>query len=160
MGKRVSSREIVLASQEAVEHIEHDLDEENEEDEDPKDRLEMNYPYASNVAQVLTLINLNATGKYLHVSTVCFKYLTGCISAIPRLVKRRKTARETLEPIVELFGRALAIAIPKSTPEQWDETMQAMAQVVMGTGKWVDDNTPDEGDAEVCFLWCTIVPSD
>ncbi|KAF5318814.1 hypothetical protein D9619_010746 [Psilocybe cf. subviscida] len=132
MGRSASSREIVLASQEAVERIEHDLtneDEEEEYDDNSRGEVEMNYPEASKVNQILTLIDLNA-------------------AAIPRLVKRRKTAGETLEPIVESLGRALAIAVPKSTPEQWSGIMQAMTKVAVGAGKWVDDNAPDDVIAE------------
>ncbi|EDR06734.1 uncharacterized protein LACBIDRAFT_299557 [Laccaria bicolor S238N-H82] len=131
IGECCSAKEVVIAVQEAVERLEALFN----SDDDGSEEVEQESPQQAASSPV-----------------VCLSILTGLYAAsIPRLKLRKKTAPDTLRPLLTELENVNVMAGPTASTEQGRALISATASLVKRAAQWVKDiSDAREEDALGC----------
>ncbi|KAI5832171.1 hypothetical protein K523DRAFT_414386 [Schizophyllum commune Tattone D] len=112
------AREVVIALQEALEHVASQYDDDAEDD--------AHRNLAKSLVQIIDLYS----------------------AAIPRLKLRRKTATETIDPLLQEITRVVNLASTNSARDDGREVLSAVARLASSTLRWIDSLDIDRVAAE------------
>ncbi|KAI5900554.1 uncharacterized protein SCHCODRAFT_073984 [Schizophyllum commune H4-8] len=118
MAEYSPAREVVIALQEALEHVASQYD--DDADEDAQRSL------AKSLVQIIDLYT----------------------AAIPRLKLRRKTAAETIDPLLQEITRVVNLASMNCAREDGREVLSAIARLASSTSRWIDGLDIDRAAAD------------
>lgn len=156
IGECCSAREVIIAVQEAAERLERsfivDLEEpEADEDGDQSSRSKRH----SRNEQVVILIGLYTQGGVrLSHSVIPWPY-DSC-TAIPRLTLRRKSALQTIQPLVEELTAIVKLAGPTMNRDESRGIVSNSARFSQRVYDWVrfkDDSLQQRSDTKVPMIF-------
>lgn len=135
LGECSSSKEVVIAAQEATEQIRAALA--ADEDEDGNQTTQTQSPSH----QLVRLLTLYAAG--MDSSFTALLWLIGTIAAIPRLKLRKKSAFETIRPLMNELEKAINVAPAHATRNEGLHLITAVSQLVLCVAPWATNQAKD-----------------
>ncbi|KAL1709609.1 hypothetical protein EV121DRAFT_286362 [Schizophyllum commune] len=112
------AREVVIALQEALEHVASQYDDDAEDD--------AHRNLAKSLVQIIDLYS----------------------AAIPRLKLRRKTATETIDPLLQEITRVVNLASTNCSRDDGRDILSAVARLASSTLRWIDSLDIDRAAAD------------
>jgi len=151
MGECSASKEVVIAVQEAIEHMESSFDEDEVDDEK---NLSPSLP-----GQLITLVGLYASCECL---IALMKLADAKDAALPRLRLRRKTASETIRPLLSELEGVIKLAGACCSRDEGRALTTSVSHLVRNVAGWMKtivDVTDEEILACQVSATCSIYPS-
>ena len=140
MACECSSKEVVMAAEEAVETIHRRLQSRDDnEDEDDEESAQV----LSSAKQMVRIVQAYTSGKVLHRSACDTPVIIGCmrLTAIPRLPKWRTSPADAVESRVSELSSALTLLSSDCTGDEACDIVAAIVRLGSALRGGADDKT-------------------
>lgn len=135
IGEHSSAKEVIIAVQEATERLEStmskrldDIDDEDDDDVEEK--------YLAPSSQLVSLVSLYSTCK-VYLERPSWLVLSDSSTAIPRLTLRKKTASETLSPLLTQLKSVIHAAGGQCTRDEGRDVIRGVSRLIRNVLAWV-----------------------